>query len=61
MRSLQHSNQLKTTFVANMSHEIRTPLNTLLGAIEIFSDDLHRRGLMEAPSNSGGALHVESS
>jgi PAS domain S-box-containing protein len=33
------ANQAKSLFLARMSHEIRTPVNTILGALEILSQD----------------------
>ena len=38
--ALARSLQVKEDFIATLSHELRTPLTTLLGNIELLSDDL---------------------
>jgi signal transduction histidine kinase len=40
MHSAREANRAKSQFLANMSHELRTPLNVVMGASEMFLDDL---------------------
>lgn len=43
MHSAREANRAKSQFLANMSHELRTPLNVVMGASEMFLDDLPRK------------------
>jgi signal transduction histidine kinase/DNA-binding response OmpR family regulator len=62
VKSAQHANEAKSTFLASMSHEIRTPINGVMGMLDLLlKGELSQQQLryaLLAKSSSESLLHL---